>query len=152
VKNPIVFEVIENVLHRSLSFLINYFDQYEEKPIIEIGDITRELAAFSVEFSGKMIRDEGEYDTISHETLHSFDRATQILINTLQILSDHPNNFSIMEKKHNVLSRYLLSFSTFKDDKFKILILKMLEFACTGLSDSNYDKPLHMASDFFVPM
>jgi len=149
VKNPIAFEVIENLLHRSVPFLIHYHDQYKDRPVIEIGDKIRELAAFSLEVAEKIVRHPEERNQMSPEIRNPFLITSEILITMLQIFSDHPSNFSIMEEKYNILTLYLLSFSTFSDIEFKTMILKTLEFVCTTEPDSNCEKSLHMACEIF---
>lgn len=54
-----------------------------------------------------------------------------------------------MEEKDNMLTLYLLSFSTFSDIEFKTMILKTLQFVCTTEPDSNCEKSLHITCKIF---
>lgn len=73
-------------------------------------------------------------------------------MSTLQIYSHHPRNYNIIEDKYHVLALYLLSFTSFADVSTKILILKTLEYVCTGLSDINPVIPTQITGEILLAM
>jgi hypothetical protein len=70
----------------------------------------------------------------------------------MQIFSDHPSNFSIIEGTYNVLTKFLLSFPTFDDVEVKYGILRTLEYAVTGLPQADCWKPLSAVSEIFFAL
>ena len=79
-------------------------------------------------------------------------RSPQILILLLQLFSNHPSNYTLIEPAHNILSLFLTSYPYFKDDSLKMLVLKTLEFVCTGIGDSNPTPSLVVGVELFVAM
>ena len=143
------FEIVEDLMNRSVPLLKRYSDE-STKPDVLIGDHLREVVRSSVDAGIEMIDNINvenlpKTGTISHVSFF----ASEILVTTLKMYSDHSLNFSIIEGRFNVLTQYLLSFITFTDVEVKKLVLRTLEFVCTGIEESDCTLPLHVASELF---
>ena len=146
--NPAAFDIVEDLMVRSVP-LLREFDQVYggERPEITSEESLRELSTFSmrtalnVRFAGLNTTGNGE-----------FDLAMELLVTTLQMYSDHANNYDIIEERHSILSYYLLAFPTFDDVSLKVLILKTLEYVLTGVAGTDAIKPLTVSSEVFFAL
>lgn len=150
VTNPTAFDVIEDLMERSVPLLACYSDQDDDaEMVISHRDDLRAIAKLSVELCLEMIEkgyDEGE------ERLDRNIYGSEIIVCAMQIYSDHPSNFSIIEGKYNVLTKYLLAFPSFDKIEVKHAILRTLEYAVTGLPQADCWKPLSAASEIFISL
>lgn len=146
--NPHAFEIIEDLMVRSVPLLSEYVEMYGgSRPTLDSTEALQDLAALSVETAQKT----------TGRAIHSSSEAegalvTEILAMVLQLYSDHPKNFSVIESRYNVLSLFLLSFPTFSNTDVKVMILKNLEFVCSGIVESSVTKPLSVASEIFFSL
>tara|TARA_B110000305_G_C19348368_1_gene592892 strand:- start:376 stop:1272 length:897 start_codon:yes stop_codon:yes gene_type:complete len=76
----------------------------------------------------------------------------EILVVILQLFSSHTKNYSAMEPKYSLLSVFLFNYPFFDDQNLKTLILKTLEFVCTGVSDSSPATSLNNLSSTYASM
>ena len=148
--NSTAFEVIEDLMERSIPLLASYSDQDDDiEMILDHRDDLRAIAKFAVELSFDIIEegyDEGE------EALDRNVYGSEIIVCAMQIYSDHSSNFTIIEGTYNVLTKHLLAFSTFDTVVVKHAILRTLEYVCTGLSRADCWKPLSAASEIFFSL
>ena len=150
--NPNAFEIVEDLMVRSVPLLSAYVEANDgQRPSLATNDALRELAAFSIETARGILSDP-DVDEAEREGSEAFDLASELLVTTLQLYSDHAKNYSIIESRYNILSQYILAFPTFSDMSVKVMILKTLEYVCTGLSDSNSVKPLSVLSEIFFSL
>ena len=151
VSNPTAFEVIEDLMDHSIPLLSCYNAELGEgeKMHMNTNEDIQKLVDYSVDLS-KQIAEMGYQDVDEDED--DLDRniyGKEIVECTMQIYSDHPANFLIIEGEYNVLSKYLLSFPTFDKDDVKGVTLRLLEYVATGLPDADSSKPLFIASELF---
>ena len=76
----------------------------------------------------------------------------ELLVTTLQMYSDHPENYAILEERHRILSFYLVAFPTFDDGSLKVMILKTLEFVLTGVAGNGAIVPTKIACQVFFTL
>ena len=150
--NPGAFQLIEDLMVRSVPLLRKYNEFYKSKITIQKGTSLTELAKISLDISAELhilakMKDQNEAKVYRCNEL-----ASELLVSTLQIYSDHPRNYSIIEDKYHVLALYLLSFTSFTDVSTKVLILKTLEYVCTGLSDISPVIPLQITCEILLAM
>lgn len=81
-----------------------------------------------------------------------FDVASELLEITLQMFSDHPDNYDRIEGSLHVLSFYLIAFPCFDDDGLKTFILKTLEFVLTGVGVADEVTPMNACVEIFFAM
>ena len=150
--NPNAFEIVEDLMVRSVPLLSAYVEANDgQRPNLASNDALRQLASFSIDTArGILCNPDG--DDTGREGAEAFDLASELLVTTLQLYSDHAKNYSIIESRYNILSQYLIAFPTFSDVSVKVMILKTLEYVCTGLSDSNSVKPLSVLSEIFFSL
>ncbi len=150
VTNPAAFDVIDDLMERSVPLLACYSDQGDDvEMVINHRDDLRTIAKFSVELSLDIM--EKGYEG-GEERLDRNIYGTEIIVCTMQIYSDHPSNFSVIEGKYNVLTKYLLAFPTFDKIEVKHAILRTLEYAVTGLPQADCWKPLSAACEMFFSL
>ena len=150
--NPNAFEIVEDLMVRSVPLLSAYVEANNgQRPSLETNDALRELSAFSIE-TARDILSNPDADDAGLEGAEAFDLASELLVTTLQLYSDHAKNYTIIEPRYNILTQYILAFPTFSDMSIKVMILKTLEYVCTGLSDSNSVKPLSVLSEIFFSL
>ena len=142
--NPAAFDIIENLMYMSVPFLVDFHqNNHGENLVIEIEDPLKELAKSSIQFSVQSLQTDTS-DEMNKDLL-----SCEILLSTIKLYSDHYLNYTIVEEKHDVLSLFLLSYTTFKSDQIKQLILRMLEYVCTGIEEADYSKPLYVVCEVF---
>jgi len=151
--NPSAFEIIEDIIVRSIPFLVKYCEERKgSRPIPQSSDQILELAEMSLKLDIQSLQGDNNQEVIVEQISTKVDNtefSTEILVSTLQIFSDHPQNFSIIEERYSVLSHYLIGFSSFQSDKVKTLIVKTLEYVCTALPKYNAENPLTIAAEVF---
>jgi len=146
--NPDAFELIEDLMEHSMPLLARYGAELADGVKMEINtrEHIRALAKYSLELS-LLILEMGYQEDEEDMDRNLF--GSEIVECTMQIYSDHPLNFSIIEGRYDVLTKYLLAFPTFDEIKMKHVVLRLFEYACTGLPEADCWKPLTVASDVF---
>ena len=147
-RNPDAFELVEDLMLHSVPMLACYGAELDDDAEMEINtrDDIRALAKYSLELSLQHFESEYEEDD---EDLDRVLFGSEIVECAMQIYSDHPSNFSIIEGRYNVLSKFLLAFPTYNETKVKHVVLRLFEYSCTGLPEADCWKPLSVASDIF---
>jgi len=144
-----VFEIQEELLSRSNPVLREYRKQHED----ELPDLAKEgmlpqLASFSLKTAVKLRTSE---ETDTGDGL-GFDVSSELLGITLQLFSDHPDNYDILEGRQHVLSYYLLAFPCYEDEDLKNTILKTLEFVLTGVGVGEEVTPVTSTVQIFFAL
>lgn len=106
-----------------------------------------ELAILSIQTGVNM-----RVKAIVNSEVYSFDAVSALLSATLQMFSDHPHNYEIVEERQHVLSYYLLAFPCFAQEDIKTFILKMLEFVLTGIGMKNEITPVNACVETFFAL
>ena len=147
-RNPDAFELIEDLMLHSVPMLACYGAELDEDAVMEINtrDDIRALAKYSLELSIQYFELANEEDD---EDLDRVLFGSEIVECAMQIYSDHPSNFSIIEGRYNILTKFLLAFPTYNEAKVKHVILRLFEYSCTGLPEADCWKPLSVACDIF---
>jgi len=83
---------------------------------------------------------------------YKFDVASALLGATLQLFSDHPDNYEIVEDRQHVLTYYILALPCFDDDDLKHYILKTLEFVLTGVGVTDEVTPVNACVEVFFAL
>lgn len=151
--NPGAFAIIENLLYGSVPLLINHREKNNgANLVIEIREncALRELSKTSIELSMDILATKSENDKV--DPLLNDLLSCEILLSTMRLYSDHPLNYTIIEEKYDVLSQFLLSYTTFTSTEVKQLVLRTLEYVCTGIAEADCSKPLYVASEMFFCM
>ena len=148
--NVNALEIFDDLMVRSIPFITTYAEEHSGRRPILAPEHLKDLARFSVEASIKIRRP--AYNRDGSTVSHSLDLSSELLVTTLQLYSDHAKNFSIVEPRYQILSHYILSFPTFADVSTKVLILKTLEYVCTGLVGSNSLLALSVAAQIFFAL
>lgn len=154
--NPAAFEIIDVLLYESVPFLQAYVKKYNQQPAITDLQSIRDLAEGALEIasqdrfvidnnSDNQIEKEGESP---HEK--GFDLATDLLLACLNLYSEHPRNYDVLEARTKILTIYILAFPTFKDENLKVLVMKTIEYVVTGIAGANAKQPLSVLSEVFV--
>ena len=150
VTNPLAFDIVQDLMKENIPLLKEYEQVYSgERPKIEEEESWRELATFSMR-TALNVRFGGDDD--EPKDVDEFGVSTELLVTTLQLYSDHPGNYAIIEDRYRILSLYLMAFPTFEDDSLKTLILKTLEYVFTGVAGPDALKPLKIASEIFFAL
>ena len=146
VTNIQAFNIIQDLMINSLPFLKTYAENHQGKlPEFRIANLN-ELVTSSLSFK------EESFVSINSSRPQSCCLMSELLIMTLQHYSDHRKNYDIIEPNFNILSLYLLSYPTLSDEFSKSLVLKTLEYVCTGIPGSDSKIPLQIASEIFAVM
>ncbi len=74
----------------------------------------------------------------------------QLLGTLLQVYSNHPRNYALLEPKFQVLSLYLACLSSFHSPDLKLMVIKTLEYVCSGVANCAPSDALHAASYTFM--
>jgi Beige/BEACH domain/PH domain associated with Beige/BEACH len=82
----------------------------------------------------------------------SFDVASALLSATLQLFSDHPDNFEILEDRQHALTYSILAFPCFSDNDLKNFVLKTLEFVLTGVGIKDEVSPVNACVEVFFSL
>jgi hypothetical protein len=147
VTNPRAFEVIDGLINQLLSNFLPLSRKEEEDytyVAIDTRDDIRALAKNSLEMTLKILESNSHADPDKNSLTY------EIIESIMQLYSDHPTNFSIIEGEYDVLAKFLLGFSSFEKPEVKQVILRTLEFSCTGLINADCWKPLSVASEVFL--
>ena len=73
----------------------------------------------------------------------------ELLVSTLQLFSNHQANYAVIEPQHYILGNFVLFYPCFRDASLKVLVLKTLEFVCTGVSDARTCDSLEIGAEMF---
>ena len=122
--NPKAFDVIKDLMERSVPLLVlcNGLGN-ASKMVIETRDDIRANAKFSLKAS-LQIYEEG-YE-ITGDILDRDLYGCEIVVCMMHMYLDHPLNFSTIEGKYDVLTKYLLPFPTFESTEAKYSVLRTL--------------------------
>jgi hypothetical protein len=148
--NVNALEIFDDLMVRSIPFITTYAEEHSGRRPTLTPEHLKDLARFSVEASIKIRRP--AYNREGSSAPSPVDLSSELLVTTLQLYSDHAKNFSIVEPRYQILSHYILSFPTFADVSTKVLILKTLEYVCTGLVGSNALLALSVAAQIFFAL
>eukprot|EP00978_Attheya_sp_CCMP212_P011864 scaffold29466_cov56-Attheya_sp.AAC.2 len=145
--NPDAFEIVEDIIVKSVPFLNAYTSAHGgERPEFDSDESLRKLTSFSVSTARALRADEEGNQS------DKYDVSSDLLVTTLQLYSDHAKNYPALEMRYNILAHYLLAFPTFSNVGVKVLILKTLEYVCTGLVGTDALKPLTIANEIFFAL
>jgi len=98
-------------------------------PQIDLMDVARQSIQFYKETSATT--NEGEKGKIeSREELQM-----QLLNTLLQVYSNNPHNYALLEPRFMVLSLYLACLSSFLSPDLKLIVIKTLEYVCSGVAN-----------------
>ena len=148
--NPGAFDIIENLMYGCIPLLTKYQEENNgAQLIVEVGDSLRQLVKISVDYSTKLLQSKTAEKNAEDD---NYLLSCEILMSTMQLYSDHTLNFTIIEEKYNVLSHFILAFATFSNDEVKRLVLRTLEYVCTGIADADSSKPLFVAAEMFFAL
>mmetsp|Transcript_31498 Transcript_31498/g.76019 ORF Transcript_31498/g.76019 Transcript_31498/m.76019 type:complete len:3637 (+) Transcript_31498:249-11159(+) len=146
--NTAAFDIMEELMFKSLPFLQEYDEEFDERPNPTKKPI-KEMAEYTLNLSAKIrFTEEDVEEVASDET--GFDVATDLLLSSLQLYSEHAMNFGILEDRCHLLTTYVLAFPTLKDENLKVLILKTVEFVVTGVQGPVAMQPFGVLSEVFV--
>ena len=150
--NPAAFHIMEELMYRALPLLQTYTEEHEGRiPEISNAESISGLAEYSLKVANKVrFRQAHHEDADSPLRVSGFDLATDLLLACLNLYSEHPLNFSIVEAQTRILTMYILAFPTFKDENLKVLTMKTLEFVVTGSTTSHAMQPISVLSEIFV--
>lgn len=165
--NPAAFSVMDELMHSSIPMLQAYEEEFGKRPDIAADDeqSVRDIAAFSLKvaiknrFSDECMQasEPGERGPPCSSSKRSavdssktFDVATDLLLSSLQLYSEHVRNYTLVEEQTHLLTLYILAFPTFEDENLKVLILKTVEFVVTGVTGSKALQPFSVLSEVFV--
>ena len=156
--NVCVFEIQEELLAKANPILREYYrpnTKSENWPNLTPARLA-DLAAKSVEIGVQLrttgITKNGDSAKSSASTTFRYDINFALLSATLQLFSDHPDNYDILEGRQHILSFYLLAFPCFDDDDLKNFILKTLEFVLTGVGVQDEVTPVHACVEIFFAL
>ena len=145
--NGHIFDLQEEFLARSNPLLMEYASLHDgDHPDFSETKCLEELAALSLKTAGRLRlqeRTEGEFQ---------FDISSELLSATLQIFSDHPRNYELVEERQHILSIYLLAFPCYRDEDLKSFILKTLEFVLTGVGVADEVTPVNACVEIFFAL
>eukprot|EP00529_Nitzschia_sp_RCC80_P031903 CAMPEP_0113506282 /NCGR_PEP_ID=MMETSP0014_2-20120614/35819_1 /TAXON_ID=2857 /ORGANISM="Nitzschia sp." /LENGTH=870 /DNA_ID=CAMNT_0000401755 /DNA_START=36 /DNA_END=2645 /DNA_ORIENTATION=+ /assembly_acc=CAM_ASM_000159 len=163
--NPTALSVMEELMYTSIPMLQAYETAFRNRPTLTADDdeAVSEIAAFSLRTaigtrfasSDKTVNDDGDINPLASklkpaDSSQSFDIATDLLLASLQLYSEHVRNYTLVEEQTNILTLYILAFPTFEDENLKVLILKTVEFVVTGVTGSKALQPFSVLSEVFV--
>ncbi len=74
----------------------------------------------------------------------------QLLGAVLQVYSNHPRNYSLLEPRFQVLSLYLGCLSSFLTPDLKVMVIKTLEYVCSGVANAVPTHALFAAAASFM--
>ena len=144
-----VFDIQEDLLLLSNPLLREYRQRNNgAKPTPSRKGALPALAALSLEIAVKLrsAPDEGGESDLG------FDVSSCLLGITLQMFSDHPDNYDSLEGRQHVLSYYLLAFPCYKDEELKNFILKTLEFVLTAVGVADEVTPVNACVEIFFSL
>jgi len=151
-KNFNALEIFVDLIIRSIPYINSYGEEHSGKRPVLNAESLRDLVRFSVEAAIKKRRFAHDNLTTDNSASVRVDLSSELLVTTLQLYSDHSRNYSIVEPRYNILSHYILAFPTFKDVSMKVLILKTLEYVCTGLIGADVTLPLTLTSQIYFAL
>lgn len=151
-------QIQEDLLHRSNPLLRAYLRESDGELPDPTGDneLLTKLALKSIE-TALILRASSSSSTptaTEGDSLEDlpFDVSSSLLSATLQIFSNHAENYAILEGRQHVLSYYLLAFPCFDNDDLKTFILKTLEFVLTGVGVSSQVTPVNASVEIFFAL
>jgi len=148
VTNPSAFDVIEDLMDQSIPLLVMHRQDNESGMSINSTDDIRAFAKLSLDFAVQIFEEgfQGRGEVLDKNI------DSEIMLCVMQMFSDNPGNFSVIEGQYDVLTKFLLAFPTFNAPEVKDLTLKTLAYACTGLHEADCWKPLTVASEMFFSL
>lgn len=138
-----VFDVFEYLLVNSNPLLLHLKSQHQDIHL-SVAPRLPELSRLAVELR---VCPQDEL-----ESPFSFDAASALLSATLQLFSDHSDNFEILEDRQHALTYSILAFPCFCDSDLKNFILKTLEFVLTGVGVKDEVSPVNACVEVFFSL
>ena len=147
--NTNAFEIMDDLMMKEIPFLVAYKEAYNgQRPTFDASEDFSDMTDFSAQYAWELLLGNIEHDKKDDGA----DLISELLVTTLQLYSDHPKNFDLIESEYHMLSHYILAFPTLLDVSIKVLTLKTLEYVCTGLAKANSMVPLQIATEMFMSM
>jgi hypothetical protein len=148
VTNLAAFDIVEDLVSTHVPLLKEYDEVYKgEQPDVEDEGNMRDLVKFAMRAARH-----GRFAPGSCLVVNEQGLMTELLVTTLQMYSDHPENYAILEERHRILSFYLVAFPTIEDENLKVMILKTLEFVLTGVAGTGAIIPTKIACEVFFTL
>ena len=148
VTNLAAFDIVEDLVSTHVPLLKEYDEVYKgEQPDVEDEENMRDLVK-----SAMRAARHGRFAHGGGLVVNEQGLMTELLVTTLQIYSDHPEKYAILEERHRILSFYLVAFPTFEDENLKVMILKTLEFVLTGVAGTGAIIPTKIACEVFFTL
>jgi hypothetical protein len=146
--NPSAFEIMEELMYRSIPLLQVYVEEHGKRPVISDEQSIRALAEYSLKVAAKIrfAKDEDAESSLGK----NFDIPTDLLLACLNLYSEHMMNYDLVEETTHILTFFILALPTFKDENLKVLIMKTIEFVVTGVTGSNALQPFTVLSETFL--
>ncbi|KAL7565981.1 hypothetical protein ACA910_011004 [Epithemia clementina (nom. ined.)] len=142
----------EDLLHRSNPLWKEFqLEQPGKVPNLNSDGMLRRLAFMSIKKAASLLTLSDEEKSKS-ELNFQFDMSSALLHATLQVFSDHPDNYSILEGRQHILSFYLLSLPCYHDEDLQNFVLKTLEFVLTGVGVSEEVTPVNACVEIFFAL
>ena len=142
----------EDLLHRSNPLWKEFQEEQGGKtPNLSSEGMLRRLAFMSLKKAARVLAQPEENQPSSDPTFN-FDMSSALLHSTLQVFSDHPDNYTIIEGRQHILSFYLLSFPCYRDADLKNFVLKTLEFVLTAVGVSEEVTPVNACVEIFFAL
>ena len=145
-------QLLEDLLHRSNPLVREFQEEQAGKmPNLRSEGTLRKLAFMAIRRAARS-RCKNKETVKKPDHKFQFDLPYSLLEATLQIFSDHPDNYVILEGRQHILSFYLLSFPCYVDEDLKSFVMKTLEFVLTGVGVSNEVTPVSSCVEIFFAL
>ncbi|GKY94279.1 hypothetical protein MPSEU_000393700 [Mayamaea pseudoterrestris] len=150
--NTQIFEILEELLVGSNPLLRECKRRQNDTLPYPIADMEplSDLAAISIEVAMNMRSAASEI--IVGQDEYAYDAMSALLSAILQIFSDHPRNYEILEGRQHVLSYSVLALPCVANEETKMSILKTLEFVLTAIEIKNETTPLTAYVEVFFAL
>ncbi|GAB5029584.1 wd repeat and fyve domain-containing protein 3 [Nannochloropsis oceanica] len=114
-----------------------------QAPSMDLTAVTRQ----SIEYLRQSSKVEQEYPGVVEERE---ELQLQLLSTLLQIYSNHPRNYALLEPRFQALSLFLACLSSFRSPDLKLMVIKTLEYVCSGVANCAPTDALHAAAYTFM--
>lgn len=138
-----VFDIFEHLLVNSNPLLLHLKSQRQEIDL-SVAPVLPELSRMAVQLRLS------PQDELAGP--FAFDAASALLGATLQLFSDHSDNFEILEDRQHALTYSILAFPCSCDNDLKNFILKTLEFVLTGVGIKDEVAPVNACVEVFFSL
>lgn len=150
VMNPSAFQIVSDLMREKfnplLTELFKSTDNTDHQSLVENmnDENLYTLANFALQTAiktrfnnTKETEENKDVNESCNNKPESLDVISEILDITLQLYSDHPNNYNILENQYHVLTLLVLSIPIMKDTDLKVFIMKTLEFVLCGVANTD---------------